>query len=187
MVVEAKQAARSYLDAIATRIMRSQVSHPTTAGRPVRRDAEVVFIAPIEGGRLIAPWDRRPQPGGDSSAEWSTLVQKAEFQEFNRSNAPEAERLWHAAIEHARLPDLEAYARLGLARTLRKEGRSREAAAHYRNLLRLPVDVSDEHGVPFFLSGPPGLRWRRLLPPVGGASHVATRRHECSLPDRFGD
>lgn len=112
---------------------------------------EVVLVAWVENHRFVLPWE--VERNGEefrrllSHAEFAEKIGQAENEEFARKRFVRAAELYREAMNAARYSAQAAYARLLLARALAKAGRRPEAQAHYRRILLLPSQVSDEHGI----------------------------------------
>src|SRR5580704_11846166 len=92
-----------------------------------RRDstnAAVVFIATVEGDRLILPWEIPPPK---ESASFARHRQEGEIAEFAKKDDAGAAAAYRLALASAGSPSESADARLLLARTLSKSGKSAEA------------------------------------------------------------
>jgi len=116
---------------------------------------EVELIARVEDGRVVLPWDGerrgavvRRLLGAGSFAGWLQQGARAEYRRRDYRTAIEAYR---RALELAEHPTQAGYARLSLARTFASAEQEDEAWAQYRQLLALPPDIADEHGIPMAL------------------------------------
>ena len=128
------------------------------AGGTPRNEYEnpaVALVARVQHGRLVLPWemDRRPQEARQQleQPEFARLIERGEREELVTRDLAEATRLYQEALDASRNPVQAAYARLLLARALHKLGQRRTALRHLRRILRVPSEVTDEHGVPLSL------------------------------------
>ena len=112
------------------------------------RDPAVALVASVADGRLVLPWEVSPRAAGTGDPAFQPALLAAEREEF-AGRFTEAERLVRSAIRLARTPRDAAQASLVLARVLAKSGRLDDAHGIYAALLRQPLDVADEQGVPF--------------------------------------
>jgi len=116
---------------------------------------EVELIARVEDGRVVLPWDGESRGAvvrgllaAGSFAGWLQQGARAEYRRRDYRTAIEAYR---RALELAEHPAQAGYARMSLARTFASAEREDESWAQYRQLLALPPDVADEHGIPLAL------------------------------------
>ncbi|MDA2927193.1 HAMP domain-containing histidine kinase [Acidobacteria bacterium AH-259-G07] len=116
---------------------------------------EVVLVGRVEQNRLLLPWelDRRSKEVNRSSGEtrFTSKIRQAEEEEFLKKQFARAAELYRESMNEPRLQGQVAFARLSLARVLAKAGHTREAQAHYREILLLPSEVTDEQGIPLSL------------------------------------
>jgi len=113
---------------------------------------EVVLIGKVVGHKLWLPWevDQRIQDCRRllTRPNFSGEIKQAEKEEFANKDFFRAAELYRQAMKTARYPVQKGYAQLLLARALMKSGRRKEATFHYRRILGLPFNLSDEYGVP---------------------------------------
>jgi signal transduction histidine kinase len=113
---------------------------------------EVELIGQVKGHKLWLPWetDQRIQECRQLLAkpDFSRRIRQAEKEEFVSKKFIRAAELYRQPMKSARYPVQKGYAQLLLARTLMKSGQRKEAIAHYRQILALPFNLSDEYGVP---------------------------------------
>ncbi len=113
---------------------------------------EVELIGQVVGHKLWLPWetDQRIQECRQLLAEpnFSNRIRRAETEEFVRKDFIRAAELYRQSMKSARYPIHKGYAQLLLARTLMKSEQRTEAIAHYRRILALPFNLSDEYGIP---------------------------------------
>jgi len=116
---------------------------------------EVVLVAPVEKNRLLLPWELNRNSEESrrllSEAKFAAKIQQAEREELVKKDLVRATQLYLDSVHLAQHPVQVAYARLLLARALEKSGQSRKAQEHYGEILLLPSQVSDEHGIPLSL------------------------------------
>ncbi len=109
----------------------------------------VVLVAAVAEDRIELPWEPLTgQSGRLQEAAFARRIQEAEQVEFAERRLARAAALYEAARRQARHPIQQAYARLLLARVLSTSGRLDEAYQHYRVLLGLSSEISDELGIP---------------------------------------
>ena len=115
----------------------------------------VVLVGRVENNRLVLPWEvnRTTEKSRRllGEAKFARKIQRGEREELVRKRFAQAVGLYREAMEAARHPVQAAYARLLLARVLAKLGQRRKARAHYRKILSLPSEVTDEHDLPLSL------------------------------------
>lgn len=125
------------------------------AGKSTYENSAVVLVGRVERNRLILPWEMNPAADEArkhlGEAEFARRIQQAEHAELVARQFVQAARLYREALGVARRPLQDAYARLLLARALARSGEQTEAVAHYRRILALPSEVTDEQGVPLCL------------------------------------
>ncbi len=116
---------------------------------------EVELIARVEDGRVVLPWGGqstgrvvRGLLGVGSFAGWLQQGARAEYHRHDHRTAIEA---YGRALGLAEHPTQAGYARMSLARALAGAEREEESWTQYRQLLALPTDVVDEHGIPLAL------------------------------------
>jgi signal transduction histidine kinase len=117
-------------------------------------DPLVAAIGTMRSERLVFPWDEN---GGILSfrqavaqLRFSALLRQAEREELDRSFA-DAVVTSQEAIRASPHPPAQAYARLLLARVLKKAGRRQESLSQYELVLESPPGLMDEHGIPLAL------------------------------------
>jgi len=127
----------------------------------VRAGSPVAFVGAIVDGRLQLPWENNAiaQKFRDrlTAGNFAERIRRAEAQELITRQYAAAARQYREAVASAGQPDEQSYARLLLARTLHKLGRSGESEAEYARVLTTPPDLVDEHGVPLGLYAAPPL------------------------------
>ncbi len=117
----------------------TQLHHDLLLSLPRRHDA-VALTGIVRDNRLLLPWEtNRPRLN----------LLPAEREEFTSAQPARALDLYRAALVSSPHPAQQAYARLLLARALTRLHRPAEAAREYQRLLHVPLDLTDEHGVPF--------------------------------------
>jgi signal transduction histidine kinase len=107
----------------------------------------VILIASLENDRLVLPWEAAPAPGNPVSQEFARHSQAGEAREFIQKNYAAAADAYRLALASAKRAGERGEARLALARTLVKGGRSDDASRQYRLLLSDPAEARDEQGV----------------------------------------
>jgi signal transduction histidine kinase len=121
----------------------------------------VVLVARVEEGRPVLPWES--DSNGEKArrlldqAGFAEKVRQGEQQEFGKRDYAKASALYSQALQAAGNSVQAAHARLLLARTLAKSGEKREATAHYRKILAVGWDVTDEQGIPLSFYAASGL------------------------------
>jgi signal transduction histidine kinase len=144
------------------------------------RYPEVVFVARIEDGALVLPWeaDRAARRCRDLIAKpyFEARIRQCEQSDFGAGRDGSAARCYEEALGAARHPVQAAYARWLWAQALDKAGENRRAAELFRLLLDAPPDITDEEGVPLALYAA-----RRLAPSAADRGRVLKRAKEaCS-------
>jgi signal transduction histidine kinase len=104
---------------------------------------------------LVLPWESEAGLGRFGQAAgyppFARLIREGEEAEL-RDRAPEkAADTYRSALRVARGEIQQAYARLLLARALKKTARGRDARLHYTAVLDTALTTVDEHGVPLAL------------------------------------
>ena len=131
------------------------------AADDIRAGSLVTFVGAIVDGHLQLPWENNAsaQKFRDrlTAGNFAERIRRAEAQELITRQYEDAARQYREAVASAGQPDELSYARLLLARTLHKLGRSGESEAEYGRVLATPPDLVDEHGVPLGLYAAPPL------------------------------
>ncbi len=116
---------------------------------------EVVLVGLVEGRKLILPWERSQEIERTAKLlndpEYIRKIRSAEREEFVQKDFARAARLYSQAVNGADHSVQKEYARLLLARTFWKSENNADALLHYRKLLRLPYNLTDEYGIPLSL------------------------------------
>jgi len=113
---------------------------------------EIALAAAVEGGRLEPPWES--DPGVVRFRElmaqplFAEAVARGERAQFAAKRLAAAVSGFRAALRVARDPLQDTYARLLLARALKEAGQDAEALAEARRVLRSPLTMVDEDGIP---------------------------------------
>jgi hypothetical protein len=132
---------------------------------------EVVFVARIEDGGLVLPWetDLAARRCRDLIARpyFETRIRQCEQSGFGAGQVGQTARCYEQALGAARHPVQTAYARWLWAQALDRAGRNQRAAELFRVLLDAPPDITDEDGVPLALYAA-----RRLVSSPGDRSRV---------------
>jgi signal transduction histidine kinase len=136
-------------------IKREEIEALASGNRQVRvhryANPEVELIATVEDGRVILPWE---EDGTDevrrrlNAGPFASWMRQGERAEFDRGDSRTAIEAYNRALERAQVPVQSALARLSLARVLADAGQTDASWAHYRQVLAIPRDVTDEHCVP---------------------------------------
>lgn len=111
-------------------------------------DTPVRLVATIDNHGLALPWQRMPGRRGAENDAVAARLRQAEVAEFVANAPAKAAALLKEIDSMNAAPEALGLSRLSLARALTKAGRATEAAAEYRKMLALPLDVMDAHGVP---------------------------------------
>jgi len=119
----------------------------------------VQLVGQADGGRLILPWEVNPNAArfvaSIKEEEFALRILEAgRFENVEPVDYASAESIYSRLIssaEESGKPAQAAYARVRLARTLRKAGKSSQALAVYRQLLNLPSTDIDDDGLPYTL------------------------------------
>ena len=116
---------------------------------------EVVLVGLVDGRRLILPWERSQETERTAkllnNPEYMRKIRSAEREEFVQKDFARAARLYSQAVNGADHSVQKEYARLLLARAFWKSENNIDALLHYRKLLSLPYNLSDEYGIPLSL------------------------------------
>ena len=128
----------------------------------------VALVAMVRDGRLLLPWETGPQRERFrqrvGEAAFAATIRQAEREENTPAQLDNALRHYREVLASAGHPEQQAWARLLLARTLRKTSQRDESLLHYEQLVRLPLTQVDEHGIPLALYAAPPLmedgRWK---------------------------
>jgi len=116
---------------------------------------EVVILGRIDGRQLVLPWEKNQELEKNrrllSQSQFTQKIRQGERAEFVEKNLSRAANLYTQTMNSAKEPVQKGYARLLLARSLFKSNKKKEAASHYRGILELPYNVSDEYGIPLSL------------------------------------
>lgn len=105
------------------------------------RRPSIEFAALVVEGGFRAPWE----PGAAVRSTWDGC----EREEFTAGRLVDAIGCYRRALAAAATQAQKSHVRLLLGRALEKAGRSVEAAAENRELLRTPFPVVDDQGVPY--------------------------------------
>jgi len=159
-VDQVRQALLSQLEKTKLEQVTTRAVGGTGAARS-RPDPMVAFVAPILNGRLQLPWENNPDAkkfeAWLNEGSFAANIRDAEGQELVTHQFETAARRYREAIDAAREPGQQVYARLLLARTLQKAGHRRQSEAEYEQVLASPPDLVDEQGVPLGLYAAPPL------------------------------
>lgn len=114
---------------------------------------EIIFTGLAEGDRLVLPWEVNQTHDKLSPDETAFFkkIRRAEQEEFTRRRFDQAETLYHECINEAQKPAEQSYARLLRARVLAKSDQADESLVEYRKVLKTSSQITDEHGIPFYL------------------------------------
>jgi hypothetical protein len=96
----------------------------------------VILIASLENDRLVLPWEAAPPLGDPVSREFAQHNQAGEAREFIQKNYAAAADAYRLALASAKRAGERGEARLALARTLVKGGRSDDASRQYPSTQR---------------------------------------------------
>jgi len=113
-------------------------------------DAALVFVAALDGDRIILPWESN---GGlaEPSPDFLRQRQQAESLEFEKDDPAAALEYYRHAAAAARRPGEKCEARLFEARVLLKARRAAEASRVYKSMLKDCDSAADQDGIPFGL------------------------------------
>src|SRR5262249_39623004 len=139
---------RAAKERIATELLASleALKHAAAANPGARTDPKVALVARIEGDHLLLPWESDPATRGFREAmartpAFAPKIAEAKQAECARRDLETVVRSYTEALHAAATPLQSAYARLLLARLLAKRGKTAEAEAQARQVLRAPVDM----------------------------------------------
>jgi signal transduction histidine kinase len=121
--------------------------------RATRENDLVVLVASLVNGRIRLPWTVEAAADDALFGEgaYTEAIRLGERAEHQRGGIGEAVTAYQQALGLAASPVQTAFAQLALARTLQAAGRARDAARQDRQLLRTPLSVRDDAGMPFAL------------------------------------
>ena len=114
----------------------------------------VVLAVPVSGERLTMPWEHVTEtnvPTVNTESSFGALLSAGEHDELVTHEFNQALSSYRRALAAAGSPSQHAFALLLVARALDKAGRVMDAAAGYRDALRVDAAVVDEDGIPFGL------------------------------------
>ena len=125
------------------------------------KNPEVVLVGRVIQDRLLLPWENgagaETLRRGLLQPDFSRNVRSGETAEFKNQNPGSAAEYFSRALNLARSPIEQSYARLLLARALTKTGETDHAADQYRTMLASPSGGVDEYGIRFSLYACQGL------------------------------
>jgi len=129
--------------------------NPPAAAEPSQyAHSSVELIGLVDESGLKWPWEFDPFAQESlnllNSSSFSRQIQEGERLEFAQESASQAVELYRRALASAQEPVQQGYARLLLARALRKMNLE-ESSANYKEVLKLPFDLVDESGIPLAL------------------------------------
>jgi hypothetical protein len=122
-------------------------------GQATRENDPLVLVASLVNGRMQLPWtaDAGLDDAPFGEGAYADAVRLGERAEHQRGGIDEALSAYRHALGVAASPAQTAFARLALSRTLQAAGRAGDAALLDRQLLRTPLSVRDDAGMPFAL------------------------------------
>ncbi len=112
-------------------------------------DSSLVFVSALDGDRLVMPWESAPK--ANTSREFAKYRSEGESLEFIRKDFAGAASAYHQAFDASRSDSESCEAGLLEARSLMKDGRSKEAAPIYHRMLRNCDAAADEDDIPYSL------------------------------------
>ncbi len=116
---------------------------------------EVVLLCHVDDRQLVLPWEKNQDLEKNkhlvNQPKFTQKIRQGERAEFVEKNLNRAANLYSETMNSTKEPVQKGYARLLLARSLFKSKKKKEAASHYRKMLELPYNVSDEYGIPLSL------------------------------------
>jgi len=117
----------------------------------------VVAVLAWRRDKILLPWEldreRSAEELAAASSDFRRAVSRGEALEFPKGDHNGAAEAYARALELAERPAPQALARLHLARAVMSGGRTEAAAGHVAELLRTPLAITDEYGVPFAVFG----------------------------------
>jgi tetratricopeptide (TPR) repeat protein len=176
VAAEIGQKLASRLDGIVRQEASALIGQPQKLARHDYVNPEVIFIAKIDGARLVLPWESGLKTAESSafvnSTEFGRILGQAENAEFALKNFSLAAERYLRAAAVAGTPVREGYARLQRARALIRLKRERESLSEYEKVLSLSPEVIDEYGIPLSLYAVEpflkvGLRHGQVLERIG--------------------
>jgi signal transduction histidine kinase len=129
---------------------------------PAKRVPEtVVLVGSVRDGHLLLPWDANPNAQHFlqwiGASRFADKMRQAEHEEIITGKLDDAIRFYREALGSTSQPAAQTYARLSLARTLRKMGKPEDGYLEYKQVLDSSPDLADEHGIPLALFAAPPL------------------------------
>ncbi len=129
---------------------------------PVKNVPEsVAWVGRVRDEHLLLPWDTNPSAQQFrlwiQKRPFADLVRQAEHEEIISGKEGDAVRLYREALASTSQPAARAYARLSLARVLRRMGKREECYEEYKQILSSSPDLVEEHGIPLALYAVPPL------------------------------
>ena len=123
--------------------------------RTASLNSVVVLVSPLEKDQLVLPWENDPEANRSNrllnDPAFARRIRQAEREEFERNDALRAAVLYEQTLREFQDPAQKVYARLLLARAFQKSNQTSRALDHYHEILKMPLTVSDEYGIPFCL------------------------------------
>ena len=110
----------------------------------------VVFVAQIEGGRMILPWATRPKSSIRNS-DYNDALRDGESFEFAANDPARAAMAYRHALAAARTKQQQCAAQLMEARASHKSGQADAAPQIYQSMLGPCDDEVDDEGMSFGL------------------------------------
>ncbi len=131
-----------------------------TMSTVVPPDELVAFAGSLRAGRLVLPWDEssgvRAFRDATGRSDFLQRFRQGE-QEEARGSVERAAEVYRKATKAAGHASAQVYARLSLARSLMKSGREEEAISEYSSILKSPLKLTDDNGIPLALFAAPPL------------------------------
>lgn len=119
------------------------------------KNPEVVLLGRVEDNQLKLPWEIEPINNSElqslNQPDFMVRIQRAEDEELVKKNYSLSARLYRQILRTATTRTQRGYSELLLARVLMKSGQIEEAIAHYKDILSLPSNITDEFRIPVFL------------------------------------
>jgi signal transduction histidine kinase len=145
----------SRLERIKQEELEAYRDSPVSESTPGYTHSEVELIGLVESGDLKLPWELELSATRSlalaANSSFSQQIQEGERAEFGQKNPQQAAAHYRGALNSAGVPVQRGYARLLLARVLKKMGQKGESRANYQEVLQLPFELVDEAGIPLAL------------------------------------
>jgi two-component sensor histidine kinase len=138
------------LDAVRLREVNRWIRVPSAPDAEQPPDSSLVFVAALDGDRLVLPWEGAPR-ATDHGPAFVALRRLGESLEFIKKDYAAAAGAYRQARTAASTTADTCEARLFEARSLTKNKQAQQSAIIYRAMLKECDGEVDEDGIPFAL------------------------------------